>query len=151
MENNQIISHHYNRVKIDFVQRHMEKQFGEKKNLGQWLKLKKARTLILAVMTQNHIPEDQLVIKNMGVGEKEETWLYEFLAKEFARWLSMDFYLWTIQMLKEMIKARIALDNKVKYRSMVLEFRELIDANLNEEIKEINKMEKGNNHIPIVF
>lgn len=159
--NNEIVSYEFNNSRISFFLGYeghnyanateMAKPFGINKSPGRWFRTKEARTLIQAVVRRMDIPEDQLVVIKKSFGEKQETWLHEMLAKEFARWLSFDFFLWTYQKLNEMINLKFAVDDYVMDMNLDLELLDFLDTKLEEEIKDINQMEKENNHLPIVL
>lgn len=83
----------------------MAKSFG--KRPSDWLALKQTNELMRSLSAKTGIPVTGLATVNQG-GSNQGTWLYEDLALIFAQWLSPDFYLWTNDRIKELLRTGVA-------------------------------------------
>ena len=81
----------------------MAKPFG--KRPVDYLRLPSTNELIKAIVRKSHISENQLVTSQQGSSVNGGgTWLHEDVALDFAQWLSVDFRLWCLDRLKELLK-----------------------------------------------
>lgn len=78
----------------------MAKPFGKRPN--DYLSLPSTNELIRAITRKSGIAENQLVVTMRG-GLNPATWLHEDVALDFAQWLSVDFRLWCLDRLKELL------------------------------------------------
>lgn len=79
----------------------MAKPFGKRPN--DYLSLPSTNELVKAITRKSGIAENQLIKINRG-GLNPATWLHEDVALDFAQWLSVDFRLWCLDRLKELLK-----------------------------------------------
>lgn len=79
----------------------MAKPFGKRPN--DYLSLPSTNELVKAITRKSGIAENQLIKINRG-GLNPATWLHEDVALDFAQWLSIDFRLWCLDRLKELLK-----------------------------------------------
>lgn len=81
----------------------MSKPFG--KRAVEYLRLPSTRELISAMVGKYHLPENQLVtVKRGGPENGGGTWMHETIALDFAQWLSVEFKLWCLDRVKELLK-----------------------------------------------
>lgn len=70
-----------------------------------YLRLPSTNELIKAIVRKSHISENQLVTSQQGsLINGGGTWLHEDVALDFAQWLSVDFRLWCLDRLKELLR-----------------------------------------------
>lgn len=79
----------------------MAKPFG--KQPYEYLRLPSTNELVKAIAGKSRIAENQIV-KSVRGGLNPATWLHEDVALDFAQWLSVDFRLWCLDRLKELLK-----------------------------------------------
>ena len=79
----------------------MAKPFGKRPN--DYLSLPSTNELVKAITRKSGIAENQLIKITRG-GLNPATWLHEDVALDFAQWLSVDFRLWCLDRLKELLK-----------------------------------------------
>lgn len=101
----------YNGNKVSFIKTNygilinatdMARAFDKKPS--EYLRLSSVNELVKASVRLSHTSENQLVIRLKGNPENgAETWLYEDIAIDFARWLSVDFRVWCNAKIKELL------------------------------------------------
>jgi len=79
----------------------MAKPFG--KQVYEYLRLPSTNELIKVKAGKSRIAEDQLV-KTIRGGTNPGTWMHEDIALDFAQWLSIDFKLWCMDRIKELMR-----------------------------------------------
>ena len=79
----------------------MAKPFG--KQPYEYLRLPSTNELVKAITGKSRIAENQIV-KSVRGCRNPATWLHEDVALDFAQWLSVDFRLWCLDRLKELLK-----------------------------------------------
>ena len=79
----------------------MAKPFG--KQVYEYLRLPSTNELIKVKAGKSRIAEDQLV-KTIRGGTNLGTWMHEDIALDFAQWLSIDFKLWCMDRIKELMR-----------------------------------------------
>lgn len=94
----------------------------------EYLRLPSTNELIKAVAGKFRIVDNQIVIKERGgLGGGGGTWLHEDVALDFAQWLSVDFRLWCLDRLKELLTQGVATvrndDEAIAYAMDVLHKR----------------------------
>lgn len=104
----------------------MARPFG--KRPVDYLRLPSTNELVKAVVRKSHSGECQAVITECGgtVGGGG-TWLHEDVALDFAQWLSVDFRLWCLARLKELLMTGVTTvrndDEAIAYAIGVLQRR----------------------------
>lgn len=104
----------------------MARPFG--KRPVDYLRLPSTNELVKAVVRKSHSGECQAVITECGgaVGGGG-TWLHEDVALDFAQWLSVDFRLWCLARLKELLMTGVTTvrndDEAIAYAMGVLQRR----------------------------
>lgn len=87
-------------VKINATE--MAKPFGKRPN--DFLNLSSTNELIRAVTRKSGIDGNQVVSTGKGGSTGGGTWLHSIVAIEFAQWLDIDFKLWCLERLEELVK-----------------------------------------------
>ena len=69
----------------------------------EYLRLPSTNELVKAITGKSRIDENQLVTTIRG-GSNPGTWMHEDIALDFAQWLSVDFRLWCLDRIKELVR-----------------------------------------------
>lgn len=103
----------------------MARPFG--KQPYEYLRLPSTNELVKAVTGKSRNGEYQAVITERGGSGGGGTWLHEDVALDFAQWLSVDFRLWCLARLKELLMTGVTTvrndDEAIAYAMGVLQRR----------------------------
>ena len=114
----------------------MAKPFG--KRPIDYLRLPSTNELIKAMVRKSHSDENQIV-RTINGGKAPGTWLHEDIALDFAQWLSVDFRLWGLDRIKDLLRTGAAgtpgrslpgpsVSDKIRAAKFIASFLQLNDS-----------------------
>ena len=85
-----------------------------------WLKTTETKYYIEFISKELNISKDKLVIVRQGGKPKEQgTWIHKKLAIYFARWLSVEFAVWSDTQIEEILKGELQISKSQKQTDLI--------------------------------
>lgn len=90
-----------------------------------------------------------LVVVQKGGGDGGSTWMHRYLAIDFAMWLDVDFKIWILRIIDDLLLSYTSERRSlaIRKRNVKIEIDKLISKSESEDVKKLGKLLKEQNQI----